>query len=59
MLNVGKDLRSALKQKYTIDHPEIVEEQVSNDGTRKWLLRFPAPGAGAPVEIETVYIPEN
>jgi 23S rRNA (adenine2503-C2)-methyltransferase len=59
MLNLGKDLRAALKQKYTIGHPEIVEEQISVDGTRKWLLRFPPRGAGAPVEVETVYIPET
>ena len=39
--------------------PEIVTEQVSEDGTRKWLLRFPPRGAGRPVEIETVYIPEE
>ena len=59
MLNLGKDLRADLKQKYTIGHPEIVDEQISADGTRKWLLRFPPRGAGAPVEIETVYIPET
>lgn len=59
MLNLGKDLRSKLNQFYSITHPEIVEEQVSKDGTRKWLLRFPPRGAGAPVEIETVYIPET
>ena len=59
MLNLGKELRAKLEQFYSITHPEIVEEQVSKDGTRKWLLRFPARGAGAPVEIETVYIPET
>jgi 23S rRNA (adenine2503-C2)-methyltransferase len=32
---------------------------VSEDGTRKWLLRFPPRGAGRPVEVETVYIPEE
>ena len=59
MLNLGKDLRSKLNEFYSITHPEIVEEQVSKDGTRKWLLRFLPRGAGAPVEIETVYIPET
>ena len=59
MLNLGKDLRVNLKQKYSIGHPEIVDEQISVDGTQKWLLRFPPRGAGAPVEIETVYIPET
>ena len=59
MLNVSKDMREMLKQHFTIARPEIVEEQVSNDGTRKWLLRFPPRGAGRPVEVETVYIPEE
>ncbi|WP_085025726.1 23S rRNA (adenine(2503)-C(2))-methyltransferase RlmN [Ensifer aridi] len=59
MSNVSKDMREMLKEHFTIARPEIVEEQVSNDGTRKWLLRFPPSGAGRPVEIETVYIPEE
>lgn len=59
MLNVSKDMREMLKEYFTIARPEIVEEQVSNDGTRKWLLRFPPLGAGRPVEVETVYIPEE
>ncbi|WP_206454675.1 23S rRNA (adenine(2503)-C(2))-methyltransferase RlmN [Aurantimonas marina] len=59
MANVAGDLRNALADAYSIARPEIVEEQVSVDGTRKWLFRFPAKGAGRPVEIETVYIPEE
>ncbi len=59
MTNVAKDMREMLKTHFTIARPEIVEEQVSNDGTRKWLLRYPARGAGRPVEVETVYIPEE
>ncbi|NNH33815.1 23S rRNA (adenine(2503)-C(2))-methyltransferase RlmN, partial [Rhizobium sp. SEMIA 4085] len=59
MVNIAKDMREMLKQHFTIARPEIVEEQVSNDGTRKWLLRFPPRGAGRPVEVETVYIPEE
>jgi 23S rRNA (adenine2503-C2)-methyltransferase len=59
MMNVSKDLRQLLKAHFTIARPEIVEEQISNDGTRKWLLRFPPRGAGRPVEVETVYIPEE
>ena len=59
MTNVSKDLRTMLKENFSIARPEIVEEQVSNDGTRKWLLRFPPRGAGKPVEVETVYIPEE
>ncbi|HVK91905.1 MAG TPA: 23S rRNA (adenine(2503)-C(2))-methyltransferase RlmN [Mycoplana sp.] len=59
MLNVSKDMREMLHEHFTIARPEIVDEQVSNDGTRKWLLRFPPRGAGRPVEVETVYIPEE
>lgn len=59
MSNIGKDLRALLTRNFSISRPEIVEEQVSNDGTRKWLFRFPSRGAGKPVEVETVYIPEE
>ena len=60
MLNISKALRSDLKKSFTLGRPEIVEEQVSVDGTRKWLFRFqPSDGsAGLPVDVETVYIPE-
>jgi len=58
MLNVSKDMRATLEGAFTLARPEIVAEQVSEDGTRKWLMRFPPRGAGRPVEIETVYIPE-
>ncbi len=59
MTNVSRELRSTLAGHFALSRPEIVTEQVSDDGTRKWLLRFPARGAGRPVEIETVYIPEE
>ena len=49
MFNISKDLRTALDRHFSIARPEIVEEQVSNDGTRKWLFRFPPRGAGRPV----------
>ena len=60
MTDVSKELRSKLAALYTLDGLEIVSEQVSVDGTRKWLLRLPKRGheAKAP-EIETVYIPES
>lgn len=60
MSDVSKDLRRTLADAYTLERPEIVAEQVSIDGTRKWLLRLPKRGheARAP-EIETVYIPES
>ncbi|WP_409361329.1 23S rRNA (adenine(2503)-C(2))-methyltransferase RlmN [Bartonella heixiaziensis] len=59
MLNISKQMQEMLKSHFSIARPEIVAEQISKDGTRKWLLRFPARGAGRPVEVETVYIPEE
>ncbi|MDJ0612057.1 MAG: 23S rRNA (adenine(2503)-C(2))-methyltransferase RlmN [Rhizobiaceae bacterium] len=59
MKNLSKDFRAMLEEKFDIARPKIVEEQISNDGTRKWLMQFPSLGAGKPVEIETVYIPEE
>lgn len=54
MTNVSKALRASLAERFTLARPEIVTQQISEDGTRKWLLRF-GPG----IEIETVYIPEE
>ncbi len=59
MFNISKDLRTKLDEHFTIARPEIIEEQISQDGTRKWLMRFPPRGAGRPVDVETVYIPEE
>jgi 23S rRNA (adenine2503-C2)-methyltransferase len=60
MTNVSKGLRSILTDNFTLDRPEIVTEQVSKDGTRKWLLRMPSTGPAdrKGAEIECVYIPE-
>jgi 23S rRNA (adenine2503-C2)-methyltransferase len=59
MTDVAKELRAELSGRYTLARPQIVSEQVSVDGTRKWLLRLPSLGRGGkPPEIETVYIPE-
>jgi 23S rRNA (adenine2503-C2)-methyltransferase len=60
MTSVSKDLRGKLAQAFTLDRPEVVAEQVSNDGTRKWLLRLPSGLKGErPHEVECVYIPET
>ena len=59
MTSVSKDLRAQLNEKFTVARPEVVAEQVSNDGTRKWLLRLPGDGAGRAHEVECVYIPET
>ncbi|MFM1814184.1 MAG: hypothetical protein RLZ98_879 [Pseudomonadota bacterium] len=60
MTDVSKVLRARLCESFTLARPEIVSEQVSVDGTRKWLARLEKRGheAQAPL-IETVYIPER
>ena len=59
MTSVSKPLRATLAANFTLARPEIVAEQVSVDGTRKWLLRLPGEQAGdLPHEVECVYIPE-
>jgi 23S rRNA (adenine2503-C2)-methyltransferase len=52
MSNLAKDFRVLMEARFSLPRPEIVTEQISNDGTRKWLLR-----AGGQ-EFETVFIPE-
>jgi len=60
MSDISKSLRDELAAKFTIDRLEIVEEQISSDGTRKWLLRLPPSGPlGQRHEVEAVYIPEE
>jgi 23S rRNA (adenine2503-C2)-methyltransferase len=54
MTNLAKDFRVLLESHFTLARPEIVTAQVSEDGTRKWLLK-----TGAGIEFETVYIPEK
>src|SRR5690606_29034151 len=43
MTNVAKPVRQKLSETFNLDRPEIVSEQVSMDGTRKWLFRFRDP----------------
>jgi 23S rRNA (adenine2503-C2)-methyltransferase len=60
MSDVSRDVRSALEQHFTVARPEVVAEQISSDGTRKWLLRLPSGHAAErPHEVECVYIPET
>jgi 23S rRNA (adenine2503-C2)-methyltransferase len=59
MTSVSKQLRAALDAHFTLARPEVMAEQVSVDGTRKWLLRLPSEHPGErPHEVECVYIPE-
>jgi 23S rRNA (adenine2503-C2)-methyltransferase len=60
MTNVSKALRAELESHFTVDRPEVVAEQISEDGTRKWLLRLPGGHAAERAhEVECVYIPET
>ncbi len=54
MTTLAKPLRAELAARCAIERPGVATEQLSSDGTRKWLLR--APGGG---EVECVYIPEQ
>lgn len=54
MTNLSKAYRAELANTFTIEVPEVVERQVSQDGTRKYLMRI----AGGH-EVETVFIPED
>ena len=60
MTSVSKELRAILAQHFTLARPAVVAEQVSVDGTRKWLLALPGEHPGeAPHQVETVYIPDD
>jgi 23S rRNA (adenine2503-C2)-methyltransferase len=60
MTSVSKELRATLAEKFTLARPQIVAEQVSVDGTRKWLLQLSGETQGErPHEVECVYIPDT
>ncbi len=54
MTNLGKALRAKLAEHAEIRAPEVVIDQVSIDGTHKWLLRLDSGNS-----VETVFIPER
>ncbi|MHB1241673.1 MAG: 23S rRNA (adenine(2503)-C(2))-methyltransferase RlmN, partial [Gammaproteobacteria bacterium] len=53
MTDMSKALRAELAARCEVRAPEVVTEQPSSDGTRKWLLRLADGNA-----VETVFIPE-
>jgi len=60
MTSISKGIRAELAQHFTVDRPEVVAEQISSDGTRKWLLRLPSGDSVQKAhEVECVYIPET
>ncbi|HBM90733.1 MAG TPA: 23S rRNA (adenine(2503)-C(2))-methyltransferase RlmN [Rhodospirillaceae bacterium] len=54
MTNLGKSVRAKLAKHFVVWRPTIKTEQISVDGSRKWLMAM-ADGH----EIEAVYIPEE
>jgi 23S rRNA (adenine2503-C2)-methyltransferase len=54
MTTLSKDFRLRLAETHAVRRPEVAVAQVSQDGTRKWLLRLPDGQ-----EVETVHIPEE
>ncbi|TQS71334.1 23S rRNA (adenine(2503)-C(2))-methyltransferase RlmN [Rhodobacteraceae bacterium] len=54
MTNLAKSYRALLEERFELRVPEIVSRQVSEDGTRKYLLRIQGGH-----EVEAVYIPEE
>ncbi len=53
MTDIAKTMRPWLTERFVIGRPEVVEAQVSNDGTRKWLLR-----TADNHDFEMVFIPD-
>jgi 23S rRNA (adenine2503-C2)-methyltransferase len=53
MTDIAKPMRPWLAERFVIGRPQIVEAQVSSDGTRKWLLR-----TDDAQDYEMVFIPD-
>jgi 23S rRNA (adenine2503-C2)-methyltransferase len=54
MSDLSKALREKLGGMAVVEPPRLIQEQISDDGTRKWLL-----DVGAGQGVETVFIPEG
>ena len=54
MTNLAKPYRETLQKNFLLSVPEIISKNISQDGTRKYLMRIDGGH-----EIETVYIPEE
>jgi len=58
MTDIAKDMRGWLAMRFVVSRPEVVEAQVSTDGTRKWLLRADAGDGQGAQDFEMVFIPD-
>lgn len=54
MTTLSLELRDELKKYHNLERPVISNEKISEDGTKKWLLKF-TDGS----EVETVFIPDD
>jgi 23S rRNA (adenine2503-C2)-methyltransferase len=54
MSNIAKETREKLEAGYSIARPQISQDLISTDGTRKWLIKFSDCR-----EAEMVFIPEE
>src|SRR5260370_38886490 len=60
MTSISREMRAQLDAHFTVARPEVAAEQVSNDGTRKWLLRLPSGDANEKAhEVECAASPER
>ncbi|MBA4048161.1 MAG: 23S rRNA (adenine(2503)-C(2))-methyltransferase RlmN, partial [Sphingomonas sp.] len=57
MTDISKTMQPWLDQRFVIGRPQVIEAQVSTDGTRKWLLRG-AGGDDGSQDYEMVFIPD-
>jgi 23S rRNA (adenine2503-C2)-methyltransferase len=54
MTNLGKELRARLAEVAEVRLPEVVVDQPSRDGTRKWMVRLDGDNS-----VEMVFIPDG
>lgn len=54
MTNLSKSLRDKLTEQAEVRGPEVVSQQTSEDGTRKWIVRVASGSC-----VEAVFIPES
>ncbi len=59
MTDIAKVLREKLRQEAEFKLPDVQLEQISDDGTRKWLIGTNNLKDGTANSVETVFIPED